>query len=71
VFRNNAASRASARGYENACDLARQIVHLEILVTHIAEQGFEEREESAGGVIAAGLADPTALSAPHANAVCP
>ena len=39
------------RGYENACDLVRQIFRLEgrdseILVTHIAEHGFEVREEA-------------------------
>ncbi|HEY7391811.1 MAG TPA: homoserine kinase [Bryobacteraceae bacterium] len=39
------------RGYENVCDLVRQIFRLqgrdsEILVTHIAEQGFEVREEA-------------------------
>ena len=38
------------RGYENVCDLVRQIFRLEgrdseILVTHIAEEGFEVREE--------------------------
>jgi hypothetical protein len=53
VLRNKAASRASARGYENVCDLLRQIVRLEgrdseILVAHIAEQGFEVREEAQG-----------------------
>jgi homoserine kinase len=40
------------RGYENVCDLVRQIFRLEgrdseILVTHIAEQGFEIKEEPA------------------------
>ena len=39
------------RGYENVCDLVRQIFRLEgrdseILVTHIAEHGFEVREEA-------------------------
>jgi homoserine kinase len=39
------------RGYENVCDLVRQIFRIqgrdsEILVTHIAEQGFEVREEA-------------------------
>lgn len=38
------------RGYENVCDLVRQIFHLqgrdsEVLVTHIAEHGFEFEEE--------------------------
>ena len=38
------------RGYENVCDLVRQIFRLqgrnsEILVTHIAERGFELRED--------------------------
>lgn len=41
------------RGYENVCDLVRQIFRLEgrdseILVTDIAEQGFEVREEAEG-----------------------
>jgi len=41
------------RGYDNVCDLVRQIFRLEgrdseVLVTHIAEQGFEVREEGAG-----------------------
>jgi homoserine kinase len=39
------------RGYENVCDLVRQIFRIqgrdsEILVTHIAERGFEVREEA-------------------------
>src|SRR5215472_1739004 len=39
------------RGYENVCDLVRQIFRLEgrdseILVTHIAEHGFDLREEA-------------------------
>lgn len=38
------------RGYENVCDLVRQIIRLhgrdsEVLVTHIAERGFEFEEE--------------------------
>ena len=40
------------RGYESVCDLVRQIFRLagrnsEILVTHIAENGFELRQETA------------------------
>lgn len=40
------------RGYESVCDLVRQIFRLagrnsEILVTHIAEHGFELRQETA------------------------
>ena len=40
------------RGYENVCDLVRQIFRLEgreseVFVTHIAERGFEVREEAA------------------------
>jgi homoserine kinase len=39
------------RGYESVCDLVRQIFGLhgresEVLVTHIAEGGFELREEN-------------------------
>jgi len=41
------------RGYENVCDLVRQIFRLEgrdseILVTHLAEHGFEVKEEAEG-----------------------
>jgi homoserine kinase len=41
------------RGYENVCDLVRQIFRLEgrdseILVTHIAEHGFEVNQEERG-----------------------